>query len=154
MLQIGRSGLEVPMVAGRGGGPMRVSEQMTSIPSTLAPDTPLLEAARRMAELEVPALPVCDGQRLVGILTERALVFGAVQEDSDGDEVLSAEGRVDRAMLPAQLCHEDDDLEEVLRRLAQTGAGHLVVLDANDRVTGMLSVRPSLPLETFEEWMA
>jgi CBS domain-containing protein len=121
---------------------MRVAEAMVPIESPLRPDTPLLEAARQMAEAGVPALPVCDGGKLVGVLSERALVFGAVQEDSDGDAVPAAEGRVDRAMLPAVTCRIDEDLDAMLARISGTGARHLVVLDERGKVAGVLSLRP------------
>lgn len=121
---------------------MRVGEVMTRVRRPLEPGTPLLEAARRMAELGAPALPVCDHGKLVGLLSERALVFGAVQEDSDEDEVPASEGRVDRAMLtdPAT-CREDEPLEEVVARAAGTGTGHLVVVDASGAPVGVLSLR-------------
>lgn len=121
---------------------MRVAEVMTSVPEPLSPDSSLLEAARRMAELETTALPVCEGGRLKGILSERALVWGAVQEDSDGDEIPATEGRVDRAMVPVPLtCRADEPLEEVVARISGSGARHVVVLDAAGAVVGMLNLR-------------
>jgi CBS domain-containing protein len=121
---------------------MRVAEVMNAIPTPLSPESSLLEAARQMAELGTTALPVCDGGRLLGILSERALVWGAVQEDSDGDEVPATEGRVARAMVPVPLtCRVDETLDQVMARVDGSGARHVVVLDAAGAVVGMLNLR-------------
>lgn len=121
---------------------MRVGEAMTPVQTPLEPGTPLLEAARRMAALGTPALPVCDHGVLVGLLSERALVFGAVQEDSDDDEIPASEGRVDRAMLRTPpTCGVDEPLDEVMARAIGTGVGHLVVVDAANVPVGVLSLR-------------
>jgi CBS domain-containing protein len=47
-----------------------VKEAMTEDPLTVAPDTPLRDAARQMIEQKVGCLPVVEGDKLVGILTE------------------------------------------------------------------------------------
>lgn len=47
-----------------------VKEAMTEEPLTVAPDEPLRDAAKRMIEEKVGCLPVVEGDKLVGILTE------------------------------------------------------------------------------------
>jgi CBS domain-containing protein len=47
-----------------------VKEVMTTDPTVVAPDTPLVEAARIMSKHKLGCLPVLDGSVLVGILTE------------------------------------------------------------------------------------
>ena len=49
---------------------MTVRQVMTKEPRTIAPDAPLIEAARMMLEYEVSALPVMENSQLVGIITE------------------------------------------------------------------------------------
>jgi acetoin utilization protein AcuB len=49
---------------------LRVTELMTADPVTVAPDTPLEEAARIMADNKIGGLPVMEGDKLVGIITE------------------------------------------------------------------------------------
>ena len=61
---------------------LRVKEVMANEVLTIAPDTPLPVAARTMVERKVGCLPVVDGERLVGILTEGDFVaFAALDED-------------------------------------------------------------------------
>jgi acetoin utilization protein AcuB len=49
---------------------MTVRQVMTQNPKTIAPDAPLIEAARMMLEHEVSTLPVMEDSQLVGIITE------------------------------------------------------------------------------------
>lgn len=65
--------------AGRAGGPASgppptVASIMRPSPITVSPETTTLEAMRRMREHRVGCLPVVDGERLVGIITERDLI--------------------------------------------------------------------------------
>lgn len=53
---------------------VQVKEAMTEEPRTVAPDTPLRDAARLMREAKIGALPVVEDGRLVGILTESDFV--------------------------------------------------------------------------------
>ncbi len=50
---------------------MAVREVMTRDPVAVAPDTPVLDAIRRMWEHEASCLPVVQDDQLVGILSER-----------------------------------------------------------------------------------
>lgn len=59
---------------------VRVGEVMTTDPESVTPDTPLAEAARLMYENKYGCLPVVEGMRLVGILTEADFVRLAAQE--------------------------------------------------------------------------
>ena len=52
----------------------RVGEIMVTEPETIEPDTPLREAAEIMLENKIGCLPVTEGTRLVGILTEADFV--------------------------------------------------------------------------------
>ncbi len=55
-------------------GMLVVKEVMTNNPLTIAPDASVSEAARQMLERKIGCLPVVEGGRLVGILTESDLV--------------------------------------------------------------------------------
>ena len=57
---------------------MQVSEIMTREVETIAPDASLQAAAEAMEAMGVGSLPVCDGKRLVGTITDRDIVVRAV----------------------------------------------------------------------------
>jgi CBS domain-containing protein len=53
---------------------MNVQDMMTKSPVTTSPETPLLDAAETMLSAKVSALPVMNGDRLVGLITEGDLL--------------------------------------------------------------------------------
>ena len=63
----------------------KISEVMTSDVKVVRPDDIVQNAAAIMADQEVGALPVCDGTRLQGMITDRDIAVRAV-----------ANGRVNR----------------------------------------------------------
>src|SRR6185295_2839133 len=58
-----------------------VRDVMTRNVEVLAADTPVTVAARKMKDLDIGSLPVCEGRRVVGILTDRDIVTRAVADD-------------------------------------------------------------------------
>ncbi len=75
----------------------RVLDTMSRYIHTIAPQATLRDAANKMREHRIGALPVCDGERLVGILTGTDLLraVGASDEAQPAEEALhlSAPGR-------------------------------------------------------------
>ena len=72
---------------GRGGAArIRVADVMTRHPRTIRPDGTVAEAASMMRSLDVGSLPVCDGSRLVGMLSDRDI---AVRSTADGRDPLT-----------------------------------------------------------------
>ena len=64
---------------------MRASEVMTRNVAVVRPDATVREAASLMDDFNVGALPVCDGRRLVGIVTDRDIT---VRATADGMRIL------------------------------------------------------------------
>jgi CBS domain-containing protein len=94
----------------------------------------LSEAAFIMRAAGVDGLPVVDDERLVGFITGRDIIERAVAEGLDASET-----RVREVMThDVVFCREDDELEAGLRLLGEVGAP-LVVVDRDDRVSGVLN---------------
>ena len=55
---------------------MRIAEIMNPV-ETIEPDASVRHAAERMRDLEVGSIPVCDGDRLIGIVTDRDITVRA-----------------------------------------------------------------------------
>src|SRR5205814_10619714 len=77
---------------------MQVSDVMTGDVTAVSPESSVREAARKMDQLNVGALPVCDGKHLVGVLTDRDIVVrstavGALPDATRVDEVMSHDVR-------------------------------------------------------------
>ncbi|HVP66441.1 MAG TPA: CBS domain-containing protein [Anaeromyxobacteraceae bacterium] len=115
---------------------MLVSEIMTHGAETIGPDDTLEAAARRMRDVGVGALAVCEEGRPVGILTDRDLVVRGVAAGHS-----PAETPV-RLAMTAQLatCRDDEDLDLAAMRMEALAVRRLVVVDPAGRLLGMLSV--------------
>ena len=62
---------------------MQIREIMTENAECTRPDATIQEAAQRMKKLDVGALPVCDNDRLVGMVTDRDIILRSVSEGHD-----------------------------------------------------------------------
>lgn len=113
----------------------KISEVMTSEVQVVRPDDTLQDAAAMMAEQDVGALPVCDGARLQGMITDRDIAVRAVANGRDADtpvrEVMSED---------VIWCSEDDDTQEVLGRMGERQIRRIPVVDANRNLVGIVSL--------------
>jgi CBS domain-containing protein len=62
---------------------MQLKDIMTRDVEVIHPDATIQEAARQMRGLDLGPLPVCDGDRLVGMLTDRDITVRATAEGRD-----------------------------------------------------------------------
>ncbi|QZY29186.1 CBS domain-containing protein [Nocardioides coralli] len=93
------------------------------------------EAARRMRELGVGALPICgDDNRLKGMITDRDIVLKCVAEGMDTTEMKVADYAGDEVVTIGA----DDSIEEALATMSNAGVRRLPVIDGHDLV-GMIS---------------
>jgi CBS domain-containing protein len=107
--------------------------------------TSIAEAARLMSERQVGAVPILDGERVVGIFTERDVLSRVVAAGLD-----PARTPVN-AVMSTDLVVADiaEDHQTCLRRMQQARVRHLLVLEAG-RLAGILSMRDLLALEIDE----
>lgn len=117
----------------------RLADVMRSPVVTATADDTLAEAARRMVEAGVGALPVIDASgRVVGILSERdvlRLVAGGGDTGAKVGAWMSA---------PADTMAPDTFVYRALARLQRRGFRHVPVVDAQGRAVGMVSARTLL----------
>lgn len=98
-------------------------------------DETVTEAARKMRDLGVGALPICgDDNRLKGMITDRDIVLNCVAEGMDTTEVKVA----DYAGGEVVTIGADDSVDEALRTMIEAGVRRLPVIDGHDLV-GMIS---------------
>jgi CBS domain-containing protein len=127
---------------------MRLNEIMTRQVECTRPDASLQDAARRMRELDVGTLPVCDHDRLVGMVTDRDITVRAVADGQDPKTF-----RVKDAMTPAvHFLFDDQDVTEAVRLMEERQIRRLVVLNRDRRLAGIVSLG-DLALCTGDETM-
>jgi CBS domain-containing protein len=125
---------------------MQVKEVMTPGVECIPPDSTLQDAARKMQALDVGPLPVCDHDRLAGMLTDRDIVVRAVAEGRDPGTT-----RVRDVMTPEVVyVFEDQDVQEAARLMEEKQVRRLLVLNRDKRLVGIVSLG-DLAVETGDE---
>jgi CBS domain-containing protein len=102
-------------------------------------DEPLTELARRMRTNRVGALPVRDGDRLLGIVTEQDVV----QAVADGVATTALAG--ERMSRDPALVSPTEECADAALRMLELGVRHLLVVELG-AVIGVLSARDLLTL--------
>jgi CBS domain-containing protein len=128
---------------------MQVKEVMTRGVECVPPDSTLQEAARKMRDLDVGPLPVCDHDRLAGMLTDRDIVVRAIAEGRDPKTT-----KVRDAMTEGiDYCFEDDDVATAAQQMREKQIRRLVVLNRDKRLVGIVSLG-DLAVETGDAEVA
>lgn len=114
---------------------MKVAEVMTRQVKLASPEDTIRQAAGVMAQLDVGVLPVSEGDRIVGMLTDRDIAVRAVAKGKGPD------AKVREAMTPeVKYCFEDEDLDEVVRNMGEIKVRRLPVMSRDKRLVGIVSL--------------
>ena len=112
-----------------------IREAMTSKPCSIDADKPVSYAAKMMRDEDVGLAPIVEGERLVGVLTDRDIAVRVVAEGRDPDQVKVAEvASRDIVTLDPQ-----QNLDEALRLMAQHQVRRLPVVEEDGRLVGVLA---------------
>jgi CBS domain-containing protein len=115
---------------------MQVKDIMTSNPECVTPEDSLQDAARRMRNLDVGPLPICDNDRLAGMITDRDIVVRAVAEGRNPQTTKVGEVMTGEVIY----CFEDQDVREAARTMQERQVRRLVVLDRDKRLVGIVAL--------------
>ncbi len=128
---------------------MLVRDVMTSDPVTVGPETSVKEALSLLDRHSITSLPVVTEKSvLVGVLSEADLLVGRVLPDprasliprtTETDDTRDTVGAVMTTL--TLTCHPDTDVAEVTRVMTGTGVKSLPVVEAGNRVVGVVSRR-------------
>lgn len=122
---------------------MQVFEVMTNHPRVLFARDTVLHAAQTLAADDIGAIPVADGDRLIGMVTDRDIVVRCVAKNLDpADTIL-------REILTRGTCYcyQDEDIEHVAHNMDELLVRRLPVMDRSKRLVGIVSledIRPRL----------
>ena len=104
---------------------------MTADAECIGENATALEAAQKLRELDVGALPICgDDNRLKGMITDRDIVVSVLAEGRDPGQVRVGE----LAQGEAVTIGADDSVEEALQTMKQHKVRRLPVIDGHDMV--------------------
>jgi CBS domain-containing protein len=115
---------------------MKVHEIMTAHARCVGPENTLVEAAGLMRELDVGSLPVCEDDRLAGMVTDRDLALRGVADGKDPNTTVVRE-----VMSPGVVyVFADQSVEEVARVMEDRQIRRVPVLSREKRLVGIVSL--------------
>jgi len=115
---------------------MQIREIMTQGAEVIYIDDTAQEAAAKMRELDVGALPVCDGDRIQGVVTDRDMAIRLVAEGYD-----PVRTKVSAIMTPGvSYCFDDQSVEEAVILMEAEQIRRLPIFNHEKQLVGMLSL--------------
>jgi CBS domain-containing protein len=124
---------------------MKVSEVMTREVQTVRPDQPVKEAASFMLSTDSGSIPVTEGGRLIGMITDRDIAVRGIARGYGPDTLVR-----DLMTNDIVCARDDEDVEEVATRMSEAQVRRLPVIDENEKLCGIVSLG-DLSRETDDE---
>jgi CBS domain-containing protein len=114
----------------------KIKDVMTREVECARPDMSLREVAERMKRLDIGSLPVCEGKKVVGIVTDRDLAIRGLAEGRNPEQTRAQEV-MSRDVVA---CVEDDDLEKAEKLMHDRQVRRLPVLNPGGELVGYLAM--------------
>jgi len=115
---------------------MQVRDVMTPSAEWIDPQASIADAALKMREHDFGVLPVGDGNRLVGMITDRDMTIRAVAERRDPAKTKVADVMTESVLY----CFDDQPAEDVARNMGEQRVRRLPVVNRDKRLVGIVSI--------------
>ena len=114
----------------------KLSDIMTRDVQVVPPTCTVQEAAEQMRKLEVGALPVCDGRKLLGMITDRDIAIRSSAKGQDPkvtkiSDVMSSE---------VAWCFEDASVQDVVRTMQSKEIRRIPIVDREKKLVGIVAL--------------
>jgi CBS domain-containing protein len=116
----------------------KCSDVMTKNPVACLPEDTAAKAAQLMKSVDVGSIPVIESKhtnKLVGIVTDRDLALRVVADNHTADAVTVGDVMTHEVVT----CHIDDNIEMAVEAMAQNQLRRIPVVDANQKLVGIIS---------------
>jgi len=113
-----------------------LKEIMTSPVATVAPDTSLTDAARKMLALDIGLLPVSNGREIVGIISDRDITIRAVAKGMDPGSTAVQEVMTKEVIT----CPVESDVKSACSLMEEKQVRRLLLMDGDDSPVGIISL--------------
>ena len=114
-----------------------IREVMTPDVQTISPQETIQRAAQLMDELNVGAIPVCEGDQLVGMITDRDITVRSVAAGQSPDQTIVG----DVMSTDVRTCYSNQDIDEVLGTMGDVQIRRVPVLDEQSKqLVGIVSL--------------
>ena len=114
---------------------MKVSEVMTSDVQTVGPDQPVREAAEFMLSADTGSIPVTEGDRLIGMITDRDIAVRGIAKGYGPDTPVRDLMTDDLVIIRA-----DDNVEDAAAKMGKAQVRRLPVIDRDACLCGIVSL--------------
>lgn len=116
---------------------MKLKNIMTREVEVVHPDATLKEAAQKMRVRDIGFLPVCDGDRVLGVVTDRDIILRSTAEGTDPNTRIGQEFITS----PIVYCFDDEDVEEAAKLMEEHQIRRVAVLSRDDKsLVGVVSL--------------
>lgn len=114
---------------------MKIKECMTRDVRVISPDDTIERAAQIMDQIDAGVLPVGEGDRLIGMITDRDIAIRGIAQGAGPDarvrDVMSQE---------VKYCYDEEETEDVLDNMAEIQVRRLPVVNQDKRLVGIVSI--------------
>jgi CBS domain-containing protein len=114
----------------------QLREIMTREVHCIPPDTSLRHAAQKMKSWDVGALPICENDRLIGVVTDRDIAIRAVAEGQNPDASTVKEAMTRDLVF----CFDDEDVQRAAELMEKRQIRRLPILNRSKRLVGIVSL--------------
>ena len=115
---------------------MDIKELMTDRVEVVASEATMQECARKMRDVDVGCIPVQEGGKVIGIVTDRDIVVRGIAEGLD-----AATTPITTVMTTDVVgCYEDEEVRDAAERMEQYQVRRLVVLNRDEQLVGILAL--------------
>jgi CBS domain-containing protein len=115
---------------------MKVKDVMTPDVECVGPDDSLQEAARKMKTLDVGPVPVCDHDRVTGMLTDRDITIRATAEGKDPKTTMVRDVMTGDVVY----CFDDQDSDDAAKLMQDHQIRRVLVMNRDKRLVGIVSL--------------
>jgi CBS domain-containing protein len=115
---------------------MRVRDIMSQDVESISPEESVQAAACKMRDLDVGPLPVCDGQRIAGMITDRDIATRAVAEGRNPETTQVRDVMTEDLVF----CFEDQNIDEAARLMKDRQVRRVLVLNENKQLVGIVTL--------------
>jgi CBS domain-containing protein len=113
-----------------------VRDVMTPNPDTVSDNDSIRDVARIMKDSDTGVVPVVDGRKIIGLITDRDIVVRGVAEGRNIDNL-----RVNEIMTKSvRSVREDDTVNDALQLMSSAEIRRITVVNSNDELVGIVSI--------------
>jgi CBS domain-containing protein len=115
---------------------MKVKDMMHKGAECVAPNATLQQVARKMRDHDIGAIPVCEGGKPMGIVTDRDVTIRALANGKDSGTLLAKDVMSKNLVF----CRDTEEAEDAIRIMEDNQVRRLPVLDEAQKLVGMVSL--------------